>query len=69
MKVTDWFPGDVKPVRRGVYERDYRNGGIAFAMWNGRRWMYKGDTPTEAFNETMQSRNSNLKWRGLAEKQ
>ena len=23
MNLTDWFPGSAKPVRKGVYQREY----------------------------------------------
>jgi hypothetical protein len=39
MKLTDWYPAHVKPVREGVYERDAADSdGRAFAYWDGNRW-------------------------------
>lgn len=40
---TQWFPGDVKPVRKGVYEvkpfvADYGEPVRSFAYWDGKKW-------------------------------
>lgn len=66
MKLTPWFPADVKPVRPGVYEmrcdppRWYRR-------WDGRHW-YIGDTNVSvAAKETLASWCAFEMWRGLAE--
>ncbi len=71
MKVTEWFPGDVKPVRRGVYERDFGGGGLrfySFSRWTGSLWAYRAETPEKAAYEKFISLNNNLPWRGLTEK-
>ncbi len=68
MKLTEWFPGDVKPVRKGVYQRRFGDGCVVFSRWNGRAWMYAHGTIQVAFLETFPTHNTNLKWRGLAEK-
>jgi hypothetical protein len=72
MKLTEWFPGDVKPVRRGVYERDFGDGThltfSGFSRWTGSRWAWRGATPDEAASEKAMSINYGLRWRGLAEK-
>lgn len=71
MKLTEWFPGDVKPVRRGVYERDYGGGifgNLGFALWTGSQWKYRSTTPEKACVESIDSLNIRRPWRGLAEK-
>lgn len=51
-EVTDWFPKDIKPVRKGVYEViDEPNWPfVSCAEWNGEEW----NNPTVS------------EWRGLA---
>ena len=70
MKLTLWYHGTVKPVREGVYERDY---GIAsrrdllYSYWNGKFWGVWATTPFGAV--TLKKRLSayqNLPWRGVA---
>jgi hypothetical protein len=38
MKLTDWYSGDKKPVRVGVYQRDYGNIGLLYSYWDGGKW-------------------------------
>jgi hypothetical protein len=44
MKLTPWFPGEVKPYRPGVYECQWRPiqfmGGRWFNEWDGKQWRY-----------------------------
>ena len=68
MKKTPWFPGTVKPVRRGVYEVKLPPGPW-FRYWDGIRWCLGGHTPQQAMK--MRDRSEPWKpdpWRGLAEK-
>ena len=37
MKLTGWYDGDQKPVRKGVYEV-YTEYGNLFRSWNGKEW-------------------------------
>lgn len=37
MKVTPWFPGTVKPVRPGVYQR-MLNLEVVYAYFGGKNW-------------------------------
>ena len=65
MKITDdmltgWFPGDVKPVRVGEYERLYGNNPY-IDKWNGQKWVY-GPAGEECFTQIRP-------WRGLKEPQ
>ena len=72
MKLTDWIPGNVKPVRVGVYQREYDNGGLLrpiwYCYWNGDFWSVYGETPKDALYRCLESPAQNLPWRGLAEK-
>ena len=50
MNTTPWFPGCIKPVHIGVYERrgagcDYVDG---YAFWNGAQWAWSAITPKTA---------------------
>jgi hypothetical protein len=70
-KVTPWFPGTVKPARRGVYERDWLDGGPNwFSYWNGKKWG-SGDNDAEGAaqheNTDVISDHQKLPWRGLAQ--
>ena len=68
MKTTPWYPGTVKPVRVGVYERWYPLSNEAFfSFWTGKFWR----AGTKNINATFYERESdfqNFKWRGLTEK-
>lgn len=81
-QLTDWFPADVKPVRKGVYQvRD--SGGYAisltvgFAYWDGNKFGFRAFMPrTDTGNieraydlRTLPtSWPALVPWRGLAEK-
>ncbi len=40
MKLTQWFPGDVKPVHVGVYERRLKfRAGVYYSQWDGEKWL------------------------------
>lgn len=71
MKLTPWYPGHIKPVRKGVYQlwsgtRDK----IGYQYWDGAFWRSWYSTPETAFS----ARNSlaagamfqNDEWRGIA---
>lgn len=68
MKLTEWYPADVKPVRVGVYERDFGAGSTGFSKWTGTAWMFRGVTPDVAGEHTLWKSANDLPWRGLAEK-
>ena len=68
MKLTPWFPGDVKPVREGVYERDYINAspGKFYCYWNGKFWGLYGTNPKiSMWYQDKPSTEQNLPWRGV----
>jgi hypothetical protein len=62
MKLTDWFPGDVKPALTGLYQREYGNDWLTKLpdYWDGRVWRYKRP-------EGLIATNQERRWRGLAE--
>ena len=63
---TDWFPGNVKPVRVGVYQRQY-DWLLAFSYWDGKHWGWTepGTAKQAAEYRYPQSREQELPWRGL----
>ena len=71
MKLTPWFPLNIKPVRSGVYNTSLGNKTpyLGFSHWNGRRW---SDTcaSIEGANQAIRGNGmQDKKWRGLAAKQ
>ena len=67
MKKTPWFPGDVKPVRPGVYERQYEVG-VYYSQFDGSTWRCGWRDAHTAINETRVSPFQANPWRGLAAK-
>lgn len=70
MKLTDWYPGGVKPVRPGVYERDYALPGekrplLAFCMFDGFWRTGLGDKERAASDIGLSDYQA-LPWRGVA---
>lgn len=70
MKLTPWYPGHVKPVRVGVYERDYaenpKSSRPRFCYWDGAAWGCYGMTKDNAKNFSLASAAQSLPWRGIA---
>lgn len=70
-KLTPWFPGNVKPLRKGVYERDWLDDGPKwFSHWNGKTWRAGDDiaeVAASAENTNLISDHQKLPWRGLAQ--
>jgi hypothetical protein len=68
-KLTEWFPADIKPVRKGVYIRDLQSDSleIFYGYFDGYIW---GCTQTsiKAAYEWRNTETSypNLQWRGIA---
>jgi hypothetical protein len=63
MKKTAWYPGTVKPVRIGFYERIYCTPILSF--WDGRRWMLSAASRGPIAGEFRASIFQTLQWRGL----
>ncbi len=59
MKRTSWFPGSVRPVYVGWYERDYDDL-IAAELWVGFGWIFRSRGSWHAAGD-------NRRWRGIAE--
>jgi hypothetical protein len=71
MNLTDWFPGSTKPVRKGVYQREYTYGKskqIQYCYWNGKEWDMGQSTVEEAMwyaKVFISSPRQQLPWRGV----
>lgn len=56
-QVTSWYPGSIKPVRAGVYERIFSNDGSVFlSYWDGLTWCREADHQPSLYQQ--------IKWRG-----
>ena len=64
MKLTPWFPGTVKPVRVGVYERLY-NTQTFYCLWDGEYWHVWATTQVAAEKVFGFSAYQNFPWRGV----
>jgi hypothetical protein len=68
MNLTEWYPGDVKPVRPGVYQRDWGGGIPVFSKWTGSHWKVCCETVNQAAKERRISSFQFIDpWRGLAQ--
>jgi hypothetical protein len=68
--LTDWYPGDVKPVRDGVYQRHYYDAIIVYCHYKEGRWRHAGlsiEYASDKCNFDKISSNQKEKWRGLNE--
>lgn len=68
--LTDWFPGSVTPVRKGVYQRQYPLGKtflLQYSYWDGQFWFMGSDTPESAFglSKTAHAPRQSIPWRGV----
>ena len=75
-KLTDWFPGSVKPARKGVYEfQNLISGRALFARFDGKNWRYQRGTVESAARAVELSprptpasrQGTGYLWRGLTE--
>lgn len=68
-KLTDWFPGAVKPVHAGPYQRDWGDGQVFYSQWTGSTWLVGSNTAFDATHKPEQrvSGNQALPWRGVTE--
>jgi hypothetical protein len=64
MKLTKWYPGHIKPVRVGVYQRDYGSY-FAYCFWDGFVFSV-GYLELKSFKKDSPSPHQNLRWRGVA---
>lgn len=79
LPVTPWFPEDITPVRRGVYQVKETDAEDCYAYWDGERfgyrcWEWASCSQTEAAahaykcRELPTSLSARISWRGLARK-
>lgn len=63
-QLTDWFPPEVTPKRRGWYERDWGHDSMCmdYDYWDGRQWHYGCGKNRRTAGIAM----NNRRWRGLA---
>lgn len=68
-KLTPWFPGNVKPVRAGIYQQLSGFGKeIGYQRWDGKQWSVWCFSKEAAESTTSVAANffQNDPWRGLA---
>ena len=67
MKLTQWFPGDVKPVHIGVYERRLKfKPDVYYSQWDGEKWLWLHWTVEgAAASAGVHSAYQSLPWRGV----
>jgi hypothetical protein len=66
-KLTPWFPGHVKPVHKGIYQRTTRWGEQYYSKWDGEFWCAYATNFALAEKFTQASMFQDWEWRGLAE--
>ena len=65
MKLTPWFPPEIKPAYPGVYEVSWTRGRF-YRRWDGKRWCVGSRYPERAANN-VGTPTDERSWRGLAE--
>lgn len=66
-ELTPWFNGQIKPVRPGVYEREFPNRAL-YAEWTGVQWLCARLSVKGAIKERDVSlQQDTIHWRGLAQ--
>ena len=66
-KLTPWIDGNIKPVRVGVYQRNYSCGAPYYSKFDGSFWHCMCSTIETASEALHISVCQDLPWRGLAE--
>lgn len=63
MKLTEWYPAEIKPVRAGLYQRDWEIQRLTELpdYFDGESWRYY-----EAERGPFGRQPNNRPWRGLA---
>jgi hypothetical protein len=64
LKITDWYPPDVKPVRRGVYITR-KNDIIFFQFWTGTFWNVRMNNISQAEKIKQHSQHQEVHWKGI----
>jgi len=69
MKLTEWFPGTIKPVRVGVYmQMDGLGKKEGYQYWDGSLWGGFARSPDKAFvlrHHKPHATHQNDSWRGI----
>ena len=65
MKLTDWYPPDIKPVRRGVYITR-KNETIYFQYWTGTFWNVRMSNVQLAEKVKQRSQHQDVYWKGIS---
>ena len=68
MEYSPWFPRNIKPVHRGVYEIGEPYASPWFRLWDGKNWHYGSRTPKLAKKIDVRLYSFDANWRGLAHK-
>lgn len=66
-QLTPWFPGNVKPVHKGIYLRTNHNGRQFYSKWDCEFWCAYATNFAVAQEFTKASMFQDWKWRGLAQ--
>lgn len=65
MQITQWHKGTDKPVRDGVYQRDYALG-VQYCKFENGKWKWPAETIDEANLESEDSAYQiSRRWRGV----
>lgn len=64
MRLTDWYPPDIKPVRRGVYITRKKDQ-VFFQYWTGNFWNVRMMTIKSAENIKQRSQHQDVQWKGI----
>ena len=63
MNFTEYYPGNINPVRKGVYQTRAER----FKYWNGSFWGLRCETTASAkYHRTIRPFDQNEDWRGVA---
>jgi hypothetical protein len=68
MRHSGWFPGEIKPVHIGVYERDIDTVQLsakAYSKWNGKHWCAAYTSMKSAEDNNIKSIFQLAEWRGV----
>ena len=71
MKLTEWYPPDIKPKRRGVYLtasyiKAAPDRGFWFQYWSGTYWKTRSDTIAGAYVlKEFKSAHQEVHWKGI----
>jgi hypothetical protein len=69
-KMTPWFPPQIKPVRKGVYQAKLGDDGdICYAAWNGKRWSWADLSHRGRMLRSFLGSSQSKFWRGFTEEQ